>query len=113
MKVYLGGLCIAAACLASWSLRAPDPVFAQTRVLRGSVTDGREPVRGAVVKLEDLTTLQVRSYITQRDGKYHFAGLSTDVDYQVWATREDKQSGKKILSKFNTSAQPIIDLKLE
>lgn len=87
--------------------------FAQTRVLRGSVTDGGEPVRGAVVRIEDLGTLQVRSYITQRDGQYHFAGLSTEVDYQVWATREDKQSGKKILSKFNTAAQATIDLKLE
>ena len=72
-----------------------------------------ETVRGAVVQIENLTTLEVRSYITQRDGKYHFAELRTNVDYQVWAQRDDKRSSKKILNKYNSARRPVIDLELK
>ena len=40
------------------------------------VTDAaNQPVAGAVVQLKNTKTLQIRSFITQDDGNYHFAGL--------------------------------------
>lgn len=83
------------------------------RVVYGTVRDGGEIVRGAVVQLENTNTLEVRSYITQKDGAYHFAQLSTNVDYQVWAQRDDKKSGKKMVSKFSSAKQMRIDLELK
>ena len=82
----------------------------QTRVLKGTVKDGGEVVRGAVVQIENLTTLEVRSYITQKDGEYHFAQLNLNVDYQVWAQRDEKRSSKKMVSKFNSHPVMTIDL---
>ena len=90
-----------------------DAVAQQTRVLYGTVKDGVEPVRGAVVQLENLRTLDVRSYVTQRDGEYHFAGLDSETDYQVWARRDDKESGKKMVSRFDASARVKVDLNLK
>ncbi len=85
----------------------------QTRVLTGTVRDGGEVVRGAVVQLENLGTLEVRSFITQKDGAYHFAQLNPNADYQVWAQRDDKRSSKKTFSKFDSANPAVIDLVLK
>ena len=85
-------------------------VAQQSRLLYGTVKDGVEPVRGAVVQLENLQTLDVRSYVTQKDGAYHFTGLNPDTDYQVWARRDDKESPKKMVSKFDSAARVKVDL---
>ena len=47
----------------------------------------RDPhtVPGAIVLLKNGKTLQVRSYVAQSDGAYHFYGLSTDVNWQLRA----------------------------
>ena len=34
-----------------------------------------QPVANAVVQLKNTKTLQIRSFITQGDGNYHFTGL--------------------------------------
>lgn len=85
----------------------------QTRMVYGTVRDGGEVVRGAVVQLENSNSLDVRSFITQKDGEYHFAQLSTNIDYQIWAQRDDKRSPKKWVSKFDSSEKLRIDLTLK
>jgi outer membrane lipoprotein-sorting protein len=84
-----------------------------TRVVYGTVRDGGEVVRGAVVQLENLNSLEVRSYITQKNGEYHFAQLNSNTDYQVWAQRDDKRSSKKMVSRFNSDKRLRIDLDLK
>jgi hypothetical protein len=66
-----------------------------------------------VVQLENCATLEVRSYITQKDGQYHFSGLKYDVEYQVWAKRGDRHSPRKTVSQFNEKPSVSIDLMLE
>lgn len=88
-------------------------VAQQARVLTGTVRDGAEVVRGAVVQIENTNTLEIRSYITQKDGAYHFAQLSPDVDYEVWAQRDDKRSPKKRVSKFDSAQRVVVDLSLK
>jgi protocatechuate 3,4-dioxygenase beta subunit len=84
-----------------------------TRMVQGLVTDSHnQPVANAVVQLKDTKTLQVRSFITQKDGAYHFAGLSTNVDYELKARTEDAASGAKTLSVFNSRKTPVVNLKL-
>lgn len=88
-----------------------DPTI---RSLQGLVTlPDESPAEGAVVKLKNLKTLQVRSYITQKDGKYHFQNLSTNIDYEVTADYKDFASSTRTLSVFDSRFEAIINLKLE
>jgi len=75
-------------------------------------TDG-QPVVGAVVQLKNTKTLQVRSFITQKDGTYNFQELSTDVDYELRADLHGESSGSKALSSFDSRKKAIVDLKLK
>lgn len=85
-----------------------------TRTVQGVVQDaGDNAVTGAVVQLKDTKTLQVRSFITQADGAYHFAGLSTNVDYEIKADHNGASSGTKTLSVFDSRKQASINLKLK
>jgi len=84
-----------------------------TRTLEGVVTDAAgQPAAKAVVQLKNTKTLQIRSFITQEDGSYHFAGLGTDVEYQVKAEREGVNSSWKTLSVFNSKKTAVLNLKL-
>ena len=84
-----------------------------TRSVEGVVADAAgKPVAGAVVQLKDTKSLQIRSYRTEADGGYHFAGLSTNIEYELQAKRDDATSGKKTLTVFNTQKAATVNLKL-
>jgi hypothetical protein len=83
----------------------------EARVVRGTVKDQHGQILvGAVVQLENNTTLQFRSYITQTDGAYHFDGLSTSVDYELHARYSGATSKEYSLSKFDSHLHDTIDL---
>jgi hypothetical protein len=85
-----------------------------TRTVEGVVTDpAKQPVANAVVQLKNAKTLQIRSFITQADGNYHFAGLGTDVEYQVKADHEGASTSWKTLSVFDSKKTAVINLKLK
>ena len=85
-----------------------------TRVVQGTVYDEADkPVTGAVVQLKDMRTLQVRSFISQEDGAYHFSELKVDNDYQLKADFSGTTSGWKTLSIFDTRNTPVINLKMD
>lgn len=87
---------------------------ATERVVQGTVTNaGGQTVNGAVVQLKDMRSLEVRSFITQTDGGYHFTGLKVDDDYQLKADYSGATSGWKTLSIFDTRKEPVINLKLD
>ncbi len=107
---------LAFAALAAWADAAQrgkqreDP---NVRSVEGAVYDGHDrPVEGAIVKLKNTKTLQVRSFITQRDGTYYFHGLSTDVDYELKAEHGEASSDTKTLSVFDSRRKAVINLKL-
>ena len=84
-----------------------------TRSVQGVVSDAAgNAAPKAVVQLKDTKTLQIRSYIAEADGGYHFAGLSTNVEYQIKADHEGATSGWKTLSVFNTKKVATLNLKL-
>ena len=70
------------------------------------------PVPGAIVQIKDSKTLQVRSYIAQQDGKYHFWGLSRDVNYELRAMAGGLTSKNKTVSIFNSRSTVKLNLKL-
>jgi|SRR5580704_15488710 hypothetical protein len=98
-------------CFAMLSVQSLVP--AETRTVEGTVINNGEPIRGAVVQIENRATLQLRSYVTQQDGAYHFAGLPLDAEYQIWAKRGDMESKKQTVSQFNSKKLVKIDLVLE
>jgi hypothetical protein len=71
------------------------------------------PASGAVVKLKNLRNLQVRSFITQADGKYVFQNLSSSVDYELKAEYKGMASPARTLTIYDTRLDPVINLKLE
>lgn len=108
----------AAALLLGMNLSAADQKNQNedttTRTVEGRVTNAaNQPVAGAVVQLKNTKTLQIRSFITQADGTYHFAGLQTDVDYQLKAEYDGVSTSWKTLSVFNSKKTPVINLKLK
>jgi hypothetical protein len=85
-----------------------------TRTVEGKVTNAADqPVAKAVVQLKNTKTLQIRSFITEDDGSYHFAGLQTDVEYQLKAEFNGDTTGWKTLSVFNSKKAPVVNLKLK
>jgi hypothetical protein len=77
-----------------------------------SLPDGT-PATGAVVQLKNVKTLQVRSFITQENGKYIYQNLSTNIDYELKADYKEYASPVRTLTVFDTRLDAIVNLKLE
>jgi len=94
-------------------LAAGSQLIAQgpTRDLHGVVHEQTgEPLRGAIVEIKDINTLAIRSFITQRDGQYHFSALNPDAYYEVRAQYRGQWSSTHTLSRFNEKRHPVIDI---
>jgi hypothetical protein len=72
-----------------------------------------QPQANAVVYLQDQTSLQVRTYITEADGRYRFGQLNSDVDYQLWAEFKGHKSKTRSISSFDSKKQFLFDLKID
>ena len=95
------------------SVQTPNSANA-TRAILGKVVDASgATVPGAIVLLKDMKSLQVRSYIVQKDGAYHFYGLSVDVPYEVRAQSAGLTSDIKTVSVFDSHKQIKVNLKLK
>lgn len=104
-------MCVTLAAASQGKKQREDP---NTRSVHGFVEDAEgRPVEGAVVQLKNKKTLQVRSFITQKEGAYYFHGLSTDVDYELRAEHQGRSSATRNLSIFDSRRKAIINLKLE
>jgi hypothetical protein len=100
---------IAVALAAAFPQQAPKGDG--TRTLTGTVTDqDARPIRYAAVQLENERTLEIRSYISEAHGEFHFAELRTDVDYDVTAEFDALRSPKKTLSQFDERHHPTMTL---
>ena len=112
-KLICAVMLLFSAIILSGRLQAQKNEDTTTRTVEGTVTDmANQPVSKAVVQLKNTKTLQIRSFITQDDGSYHFAGLGTDVEYQLKADHDGASTSWKTLSVFNSKKTAIINLKL-
>lgn len=98
-----------------WSTDKKDkPRDRSRRDVAGIVMlEDETPVGGAVVKIKNLRTLQIRSFITQADGKYVFQNLSSSVDFELKAEYKGMASATRSLTIYDTRLDPVINLKLE
>ena len=84
------------------------------RSVHGTVTDGHgRPLSGAIVQVENPTTLQIRSYRTGSDGHYHFRRLNTKISYRIHAQYRGHRGSSETLSRFDTRKDAVLDLTVE
>jgi len=84
------------------------------RTVQGLVTDEADnPISGAIVQLENMKTLQIRSYITKEKGDYYFGDLSTDIDYKLHAENHGMISATKTRGSFDSRKQATMNLKVD
>jgi hypothetical protein len=85
-----------------------------SRLLTGTVLDKSDkPVSNAVVYLKNTKSLAVKTFIAKDDGTYRFPELSTNVDFEVYAEKNGKKSGTKVLSQFDDREKSNINLKID
>jgi hypothetical protein len=101
-------------CSAVLGQRKDERSYTNLREVRGIVTDSSGvPVEKAAVLLKDTKSLQIKSDLTDTAGRYHFAGLRADVEYQLKAEQDGAVSNWKTLSPFNTNNVAVLNLKLK
>ena len=71
------------------------------------------PAVGAVVLLKNLSTGQVRRFITAEKGSYNFQDLSTKIDYELRADFQSLASVTRTLSMYDKRLDAIVNLRLE
>ena len=77
------------------------------------MVNGEAPAAGAVVYLENPTSLAIKSYLTNANGGFHFNNISPQTDYEVWAELNGVQSKHKFISQFSNHTKFDFTLKLE
>lgn len=72
-----------------------------------------QPLPRAVVQIEDLSSLQIRSFVTQGDGCYYFFELSGDRYYKLSARYRRVWGPSRTLSAFDSRKMAIVNLKVD
>ena len=114
MTRHTAFLAVLLALLLGTGLFAQQKKAPTERTVLGVVTDadGNAAVR-AVVQLKNLKTLQIRSFLTDEKGDYYFHGLSLDVDYEIKASANGKESPIRTISSFNARPELTINLQVK
>ena len=107
-----GGMLFSSAALAQFGKKRNQD--SNIRTVQGIVTDEADnPISGAIVQLENMKTLQIRSFITKEKGDYYFSDLSTDIDYKLHAENHGMISSTKTLSSFDSRKTATMNLKVD
>ena len=107
-------LLLLVACSATLPQSVAQSLGQAVRVVQGTVQNSSDqPQANAVVYLQDQKSLEVRTYITQADGRYRFGQLSSEVDYQLWAEYKGHKSKTRSISSFDSKKQFNFDLKID
>jgi hypothetical protein len=84
------------------------------RSVSGSVLDKNEdPIPDAIVYLQNVRTLTVKTYISSEHGEYRFSGLDPNVDYEIHAERDDMTSANHTISSFDSRKVINVTLKVD
>ena len=90
------------------------PPIIAVRVAEGHVVDDNgQPLDAAVVYLENPTSLDIKSYLSDSKGSYHFSQLASQTDYEVWAEKNGTQSKHKFISQFSSKTHFVFTLKVD
>lgn len=104
----------AVGCAARTNKHRPVPPIIAVRIAEGHVVnDDNQTVEGAVVYLENPTSLAIKSYLSDAKGNYHFSQLAQQTDYELWAEKDGTQSKHKFISQFSSKTHFVVPLKLD
>lgn len=82
--------------------------------LQGKVFTAQDsPIGGAIVYLQNSRNNDIKSYISDKDGAFHFADISADTDYTVWAAFQGKKTPTKTVSAFDSRKKVFLDLHMK
>ena len=96
-------------------VRFPAPPKAQAvmKSLVGEVVNPQgDKLSQAVIHLKNKKTLEVKTRISDREGKYNFRGLDRDTDYEVHAEYQGAASSKKTVSSFDDRDEVYLVLEI-
>jgi hypothetical protein len=116
LAICFGTLISAAAAqdVSLGSKAAADKNQEQGRSVTGQVFSKSDaPISEAVVYLKNTKTLTVKSFITEKDGGYRFHGLSSNIDYEIYADYQGQKSPTKTISSFDTRSNITLNLHLD
>ena len=83
----------------------------EARSLTGRVLNPQDgPVQRAIVYLKNTKTLAIKTYISEPDGSFRFAGLASNIDYELYAELNGSHSDTKTLSAFDNRKQVNMNL---
>lgn len=86
----------------------------QLRTIHGVVLDKSENlVSESIVFLKNTRTNVVRSSYTDNTGKYRFAGLDPNTDYEIHAEKQGSKSATHTVSSFDSRKDITLNLKIE
>lgn len=99
------------------SLRLDIPAQAQLpgqRVVEGVVlnADG-SAIAGATVFLRNQKNKAIRSYTSVNDGKFRFAQVNMNEDFDLWAEKDGKKSVVKTVSSWDARKDFATELKIK
>lgn len=84
------------------------------RAVNGVVTDANSAnVDGATVFLRNAKTKAIRSYTTEKSGKFRFVQVSMSDDFDLWAEKGGQKSATKTISSWDTRKEVDVVLKLK
>lgn len=90
-----------------------DKKQGELRTVHGVVVDKSDNgIPSGIVYLENMKTLNVRTYITDDSGNYRFSGLDPNEDYEIHAEKGDLTSSRRTISSFDSRRDIEVVLKL-
>lgn len=85
-----------------------------TRTIHGQVVDrGGAPLPKAVVYLKNVGNLQMRTYIADDSGAFHFQNLNADANYEVHAEHDGAASDVKRVDAQSGRAEVQLTLRVK
>ena len=99
---------------AALALRAAKEKEEPTRTVKGLVTDEAErPIQQAVVQLKNTRTADVKSYYTDAQGRFYFAGLDPNIDYEIKAMAKGMREKTRRVSSFDDRMELFYEFNLK
>lgn len=116
LAAFVAGAALALG-LAAPAIRTAPEARAQNlgmRIINGRVLDASSAaVQGATVFLRDSKTKSIRSYTSGEEGRFRFAQVNTQGDFDLWAEKDGRKSPVKTISSWDTRKEVEAELKLK
>jgi hypothetical protein len=85
----------------------------QRVVVGGVVDDASAATPGATVFLRNVKTRSIRSYTSDKVGRFRFAQVNMTEDFDIWAEKDGRKSATKSVSSWDTRKEFETELKIK